>query len=251
MMTTTKNDTAFALEWLSKEPLLHVDMAQVLARGIGHIVDAGPQGILVRLTDEEGPTYLMSADTREEARRLMLQAKDADQFVLHQEAWLDETLETLGMRVMMPCHQCAYFGSTPLPASIEGVSFAPLGPEWTAFIAGIYKNPVGTDYLTQQLERGVMFGAFDESKPDIPRQDAIMGFVGEHGEGSLGILEVLPAYRRRGIGRALEAVAANRQLEKGWVPFTQVTVGNTASVRLQRSLGFRVSRKIVYWLEKA
>ncbi|MFQ9917932.1 MAG: GNAT family N-acetyltransferase [Flavonifractor plautii] len=54
-----------------------------------------------------------------------------------------------------------------------------------------------------------MLGAFVDG--------TLAGFAGFHGEGSIGLLEVLPAYRRRGLGEALLRGAVRLALERGAV----------------------------------
>ena len=76
----------------------------------------------------------------------------------------------------------------------------------------------------------------------------LAGFIGIHEEGSIGMLEVLPAYRRRGLGYALEAGAIRRALKEGTIPYCQVIEGNTASMELQKKLGLEFSDGFVYWL---
>ena len=79
--------------------------------------------------------------------------------------------------------------------------------------------------------------------------EALAGFVGQHEEGSMGLLEVLPEYRGRGIGKALLAAAVNWQLERGQVPYSQIVDGNEISYRLHRSMGFSITPQVsVYWL---
>lgn len=46
----------------------------------------------------------------------------------------------------------------------------------------------------------------------------LAGFIGIHEEGSIGMLEVLPAYRRRSLGYALEAGAIRPRTEGGRYP---------------------------------
>ena len=62
------------------------------------------------------------------------------------------------------------------------------------------------------------------------------------------MLEVLPAYRRRGLGELLQRAAINLALERGQIPFGQIIDGNEASLALQRKLGMAVSRSRLFWL---
>ena len=76
----------------------------------------------------------------------------------------------------------------------------------------------------------------------------MVGFIGQHLEGSMGLLEVLPQYRKNGYGMELEQTMINYMLEKGLIPFCQVEVTNEKSLRLQKKLGLTISREQVYWL---
>ena len=64
----------------------------------------------------------------------------------------------------------------------------------------------------------------------------------------MGMLEVLPTYRRLHIGTALESHLVNDALRRGWTPYCQIFVGNTASVHLQQRLGLVVSQNVLYWM---
>ena len=75
-----------------------------------------------------------------------------------------------------------------------------------------------------------------------------VGFVGEHLEGSMGLLYVLPEFRRRGFGEALEKFCIAKTIEKGFVPFGQVEKDNAASLNLQKKLGFTVSENLIFWM---
>ena len=78
-----------------------------------------------------------------------------------------------------------------------------------------------------------------------------IGFIGEHPEGSIGILEILPAHRRRGFGYDMENFMITRVYNRGQVPFVQVKVDNEVSISLQRKLGMTLADKSCFWLSKA
>ena len=89
------------------------------------------------------------------------------------------------------------------------------------------------DELRALLRAGGMLGGFDGGR--------LVGFVGEHPCGSLGMLQVLRPFRRRGWGRALMAAKINEQLARGWTPWSETFPDNKASLALQRSLGLHVT----------
>ena len=65
----------------------------------------------------------------------------------------------------------------------------------------------------------------------------LVGFIGMHAEGSMGMLEVFPGWRRRGVALALEAAKIASGLAAGHVPWAQVFPENRASIALQHRLG--------------
>ena len=78
----------------------------------------------------------------------------------------------------------------------------------------------------------------------------LAGFAGVHQEGALGMLEVVPAFRRRGLAEALEAAVIARVLEAGGFPYCHVRLGNTASESLQEKLGLVFDQgRTLCWLE--
>ena len=73
--------------------------------------------------------------------------------------------------------------------------------------------------------------------------DQLVGFIGEHLEGSMGLLYVFPEFRRRGFAAALQRRLIARTMERGFVPFGQVEKDNLASLRLQEKLNLIVEQQ--------
>ena len=65
----------------------------------------------------------------------------------------------------------------------------------------------------------------------------------------MGLLEVLPNYRRQGIATLLQSYLTNLELSRGHIPYGQVFDGNEPSLALQRSLGYQRSAGLMYWSE--
>ena len=64
----------------------------------------------------------------------------------------------------------------------------------------------------------------------------------------MGMLEILPQFRRRGIAYALEAHMIDHLLAQGRTPYGQIVVGNEASLGLQRRLHMDISKDGLVWL---
>ena len=70
---------------------------------------------------------------------------------------------------------------------------------------------------------------------------------GVHEQESIGILEVHPKWRRKGLAVALEQVMIGKQLERGRLPYGEIVKDNTASIRLQKKAGMITDEKLTYW----
>ena len=129
----------------------------------------------------------------------------------------------------------------PPEAPAFGGELRLLGEEWAPYVCEHYsKSDIGgLEHIRQAIGAG-MLGAFVDG--------TLAGFAGFHGEGSIGLLEVLPAYRRRGLGEALLRGAVRLALERGQYAFGQVLIDNAPSLALQKKVGMTVAREPLYWL---
>ena len=66
----------------------------------------------------------------------------------------------------------------------------------------------------------------------------------------MGMLTVLPAFRRQGVATALMRELIRRLLESGRIPYTHVHTDNGQSMRLHEKLGFVRAENTVTWLCK-
>lgn len=231
-------DSQQAITLLSQQQLLHIDMLQAFARNQADLLFADECGVL--LYHRKGATHMLSVLNHAAADRLIaLIPDDAQMVVAHQSECVPQIRQRFGFETSMVCHQVAYLSKTP-PEPLQTCEIRTLDARQLDFVAKHYSHISDRGYLLDRLEAGVMHGAYVEGE--------LAGFIGEHAEGSLGILEVLPAYRRRGIARALQAYMTQWTLAQGHIPFAQVEQGNTASLQLQRSLGYECSDGLVYWL---
>ena len=97
--------------------------------------------------------------------------------------------------------------------------------------------------IMNAIVNGHLYGAFSPSGD-------IMGFTGFHSEGSMGMLTVLPEYRRRGVGEALEKHLLRTAIDEGRTPFCNVYLSNSASIALQEKLGLERGDVLSWWIWK-
>lgn len=237
------SEEALARWYLEEEFLLHADMLECLRRRSADILLAGSKGVL--LYDRKGEVYMMSAASPKEAvRQVSLLPSGTDCVTVHQEFFLEPVVRRLGPMQTMVCTNVVYPGREYLKAPECPAQIRPLTEEHADWVAANYSllSLAPVSYLRSRLREGALLGAFLEDKP--------CGFAGTHSEGSIGLLEVLPAYRRMGIASALQTAVANRVLAEGGIPYGQVKEGNEASLRLQHKLGFVPADSRTFWLMK-
>lgn len=247
-----------SLEQLKKQKLLHIDMIELINRGQARLVYA--DGATVCLQDKVGEAYFHTAQTAEDGiRALQVLQKDAQKqgengilLVLHQDFMCESAEQMLGVQRLISCYQAVYTRKEKLPITglyrldgkkQEGIAeIRLLTEEYVDVVAANYHTMDDPDYIRERIQAGCMYGAFLENR--------LAGFIGMHTEGSVGMLEVLPEYRGRHIGKALETYMLNFSLERGMTPYGQVAEGNEISEKLQESLGLCFSRTMIYWMEK-
>lgn len=97
------------------------------------------------------------------------------------------------------------------------------------------------DEMAKVMRDKGVFGAITDG--------SLAGFIGRHADGSMGMLQVFPQYRRRGYGAMLETFLINYIMTFGRTPYCDVYAANAASVALQRRLGLTAATGYTYWCE--
>ena len=226
-----------ALAYLGRDPLFYMDMLEPLRRGTAELLYAEDDGVLLC---ESGGIHLMSAAGPAAAERCFALLSRCAMLVGHELWYKAEAARRFGLHEEQICYQAAWLAPEPPAAAPFGGELRLLGEEMAQWVYDHYSHPFGgVAYMQGALRRG-MLGAFVDG--------ACAGFAGFHEEGSIGMLEVLPAYRRRGVGEALLRGAVRLALERGQYAFGQVFTDNQASLALQRKVGMSVSQERLFWL---
>lgn len=211
-------------------------MSEPLRLGFGTLLFSSPEAAVAEVS---GLRFLSA--TSEAAAKTLLPYVDGDVTVaLHGEA-LIKLAEGLHLYdEIHPYCNVAYLKSEPVEELIpEGVTIRLLEESDARFVTDNYEAFAVYDYVLDRIRAG-LFGAIIDGN--------IAGFMGIHDEGSMGLLKILPEYRRRHLAEALERKLINLQLRKGAIPFGQVAADNIASLNLQKKLGLTVSDETVTWM---
>jgi len=224
-----------ALIYLSRDFLLNIDMIEGIRRSTADILYAGDNGVLVRY---HGRGLLaVSADTAEDAVNIIADAGGVkDDIIVHQGEFADAIAERFGLRELMErFYNCIF--TKPVAEPVGDIR--PLGMEYAEFVAAHYDHS-DLDYIKGRIAAGNLFGIFVDDK--------LAGFVGEHEEGSMGMLEVLPEYRQRGLGTQLDRFNILRERAMGHVPYGQIIASNALSIKMHGDMGAVIDNKLCAWL---
>jgi len=182
---------------LNRDPVLYLDLTETIRRKEGHLIAALPHGALAAFhsyeKDGQDLGFTMFADDLPTAKRLLAMLPSQPDFLtVHEDFYLDELKKRFGFGGLNPCWQAGYLRTTPPPAPSAGTQVHRLDLSHLPIVEANYNAGSSDDgYLSQLISWGELYGAFEG--------DTLMGFIGRHAEGSIGLLQVLPQYRRRGL----------------------------------------------------
>ena len=227
-----------ALARLTGNRLLYIDMLEVLRRGTAQIRRAGPDGVL--LYDPPSEVWFLDAETPAALDEMLPMLDGCVILTGHQMWYKDKLAAHFGFQTEQICRQSAWLSpQPPVVPSFDG-ELRWLDRSWAVWTEEHYSHSFGgVSYMEDAIDRG-MLGAFVDGQP--------AGFIATHIEGSMGMLEVLPEYRRRGIGDALLLAMTASCLERGIYPYGQVWADNDHSLALQRKVCITMSEELLFWL---
>ena len=227
-----------AMEYLQREPLWHMDMLECLKRGKGEVVYFEGQTVLIRRNEEPG-SYLLTAESPQAGAAAFAGLPAPRLLVARGPGVAEHMGERFGLALSEYCVNVAYLKRERLSWDCPGLTIRPFRVEEVPVLLAHYDMEDEAEIL-DHIRRGELFAAEYNGR--------LAGFMGLHSDGSMGLLETFPEYRKLGIGRAIEKFVINFCLDRGWTPYGQVRRSNEASFSLQEHLGMSVDRtKALCW----
>lgn len=227
-------DRAKIMTYLEGDILQNAPLLAAIRRGTGEILSGGDHGALLR---EASGVYMLSAASREAAAEALAALPACSCLVACQAELADIPATKYGLEIGGNCHQAVYTGG-PLPLD-DVLTFRAPNEEELDIIDATYDLDDRAG-LAKLRDRGMLFAGF--------AGEEFVGYVGRHREGSVGLLNVFPQYRRRGYGQELETFILNQVVAAGERPYCQIFEGNAASLALQAKLGWLLAEKPICWL---
>lgn len=211
------------------------DLDAICTRCGGTALYSGEEGTIVRLENELHTDIL-------DGERLCavldeLDIHSAEICTAKSRSAADALKARFGFTGEQPCSQWVYTAKEA-PQQTPNVDIRILRAEDVELAASHYHNEV--EYFRYCVEHEWIWGLYEGK--------ALAGFIGLHEQGSMGMLEILPEFRRKGYGYALEAHLIAVHLQRGWLPYCHVVEGNTASLALQAKLGMQCAETPTIWI---
>ena len=139
---------------------------------------------------------------------LLLERDDVRELSVTRADLCRKAEELLGLRLDFEYYHVAYLENRP-PEPAGRLEIRTPSVELAGVIADHYEY-LNEEQVIAHIRRGHLFGGF--------LGDKLVGFIGEHPEGSIGILEVLPEFRRHGYAYDLESFMIDRHFNQGKIP---------------------------------
>ena len=227
-----------ALKYLNEEMMANIAMIEAIHRDNAEILSAERGAVLLR--EKNSGAYMLYAKEFEPGEvllRLLLERENLRELSVTRADLCRRAEELLGLRLDFEYYHVAYLeNKAPEPAGRLEIRTPP-----EDVIADHYEY-LDREQVIAHIRREHLFGGFHNGK--------LVGFIGEHPEGSIGILEVLPEYRRHGYAYDLESFMIDRHFNQGKIPFAQIFTDNEKSLSLQRKLGMTQAEQSCFWLSR-
>ena len=219
-------------------PLEYISLSHVIKRGTGRILEEDNNACLLCDT-VSGVLFLACEDKEKGIAMLDRHTNELGVLMLSNPEIGKVAFSRYGFVNQMECYQVAYYGQKP-----------PLDERLTLRVATLDDFPIIAEHyhmtskqeLREIIGRGLILLGYHEGQ--------LVGFIGEHLEGSMGLLHVFPEYRRMGFGFSLEKAKIADVMQKGFIPFAQIEKNNLPSLRLQEKLGMTRSKHTILWFWK-
>lgn len=229
------------VRYLKRDPILYAEMMEVYRLGNCEILYEENDGIL--LYDHTSHEYLATANTKAGAKDILLKIPtDYEMLIVHDDVFLE--LENIDFKFAnkLVFYNYLYDKRAKYKIPENNLEFKMLDDQYIPFVKEHYsvESLCNDQYIKSRIQ-AVMLGAFIDGK--------IVGFIGMHDNGAIGMLEVLEAYRRKHIGMLLQMMYTNYLLDEKYpgAIYSQVYENNEVSTHLQNKLLLKKSDKPSYW----
>lgn len=230
-----------ALSYLEKNKIKHIGMLECIKYDDVKFVYCESDGVFIY--DKTANLYMIATDNLEVCTQALAREETVHLIVCHNDYEYEQAKIKFDLYGCNKCHQVVWTSSKiPVMSGICSVKKLDITNENVDFIFKNYTLGFSRERIEYTLREIGVYGAYYNGK--------LVGFIGRHEERSLGLLEVLPEYRRLGIGSELEKYMIIKLLKDGETPYGHIIYGNEKSITMHKKFGYTFSETPVYWLFK-
>lgn len=214
----------------------YLGVERVLKRGTGEILEGYENALLVRDKASEA-FFLICKDEKLGISLLEKHIHHCNLLMVSNLNLGKIVFEKYGFSEKLECFQVAYYGELPVTNSDILVKAA--DRQDIPLLIKTY-DLISPEEMEEVVRNGnLLLGYY---------QERLVGFIGEHLEGSMGLLYIFPEFRRKGFAAVLEKIYIAKTIEKGFIPFGQVEKNNHESLNLQKKIGMTQSENLICWM---
>ena len=232
------NEKQKAVEYFEKNRLKYVCPLECVKHDNIEFLYSEKDGVF--LFDESAKIHMLATDSPEVCALAAREVENVDLLLCHNAFEFEFFKDKFHFSGCNKCYQAVWTkGKIPLSGVCEIKRFEPT-EENIDIVFKNYTLGFERERIAFLMREFGVYGAFVNG--------SLAGFMGRHEERSMGLLEVFPPFRRRGIGTELENFLINDLLTRGETPFAHVICDNVGSLELHRKSGFSFYDGFVYWL---
>lgn len=242
--------------FIAKDRVFYANLSDILSSNHYRICFAEEDGVLLQDTSgfyENGTYYFAAADETAAKKILLSCPTEYEKMRSGMTACNGETIAAIvadffEYDVITHCYQVVY--SPEKPIALKGMLQIEKATEKHLQTIIVTYDKESPEALKKLVERGNIYCAYaaDEKQKD---KKNFVGYIGQHPDGSMGLLLIFPEYRRHGYAEELESFQINKILAEGRTPYAHIITDNFKSIALQEKLGAIVAKDKVLWMRRS
>ena len=214
----------------------HFALANFVLSNGGEILYAEEDGLLAYFCG----IHLIFGTSGKGLEKALSLVDKAECFVCSSSAEGDAVNEKFGFKMKKPCYQILYrkpFG-VQIPQDTI-VKELPPTDENIDLVTATYTLGFPRADIKRLMTNYAFYATYTGGE--------LSGYIGRHDEGSIGLLEVFPKFRRMGLGAFLVDYSVLKLTQKGEIAYCNIETTNEKSLKMHLKMNFIPSANLVYW----
>lgn len=231
-----KNENYKVMKFLERDRIANITLIESIKHNHSETIYQDSECVLIY--DIPSETMLLSSKSMSSVVKALKVLKEPADFLVIQKEYWKYVAKTFELEKSAEYYQAVY-DSKKIHLVNDGEHYQLL-KEDDMFLAEKYYQTQNKQYLYARILNSSLWMCSVENK--------IVGFVGKHDDGSIGMLQVLPECRGIGYGKKLLRFITKVYLEREETPYSQISCSNEGSMYLHKNIGYSLSADTVIWL---